>query len=308
MTWSVLTGLMACNAIWALSPIIAKHLLLSYGPMQLAQARYGAALLAAYVLLAGYRWLKPSRLSPLPAILAPRNFHWLASLGIITFCGSPVMQYLGLVRSTATANSLVVAIEPLFAALLAWLFLREKLTRIEAAGFGIALAGFLLLSNFKPHDLTASAALFNVGNLFFLAVMPMEAFYTIISRRLAGRVEPLSIFLSGITIGFILLSAYLWMGREPLPALEPLADWRNLLALLWVGPLATTITYIIWAEALITAPVAVVALTLLAQPIIGALAGYFFLGERLDLWQGLGAALILGALALQTFQPKEQNE
>lgn len=307
MSWGILFGLIACNAVWAMGAIFGKFLLRSYPPFQLAQLRYGFALLAAYCLLGIFRWLKPQRLSPMQAILSRRNFHWIASVGLITFFGSPILQYLGLIRSTATANSLVVAIEPLFAALLAWLFLKEKLTKIEAACFLIAAAGFFLLSNLKPNDLGASASLFNVGNLFFLAVMPMEAFYTIISRRLAGRVEPLSIFLSSLTFGFLVLSGYLWLIGEALPSLEPLADWNNLLALVWVGPLATTIAYIFWSEALISAPVAAVVLTLLAQPMLGAFAGYFFLGERLDLWQALGAVMILAALALQTFQPKEEK-
>jgi drug/metabolite transporter (DMT)-like permease len=305
MSFAILCGLLACNAVWALSAIAGKFLLQSYPPFQLAQIRYGLALFTAYFLLAAFRVLKPQRLSPLRVIIEIRNFHWIASLGIITFFGSPILQYLGLIRSTATANSLVVAIEPLFAALLAWLFLREKLTRVEAAGFAIALAGFFLLSNLKPNNLGESASLFNVGNLFFLAVMPMEAFFTIVSRRLAGRVEPLSLFISALTLGFLMLSGYLWVIGEPLPSLLPLANWKNIFALIWVGPLGTTAAYIFWSEALISAPVAVVALTLLAQPIIGALSGYFFLGERLDLWQGLGAALILSALALQTFQSKE---
>ncbi|MGZ3711823.1 MAG: EamA family transporter, partial [Bdellovibrionota bacterium] len=99
---------------------------------------------------------------------------------------------------------------------------------------------------------------------------------------------------------------YLWMAGEPLPSLAPLREWTNLLALIAIGPLATTVGYIFWSEALIGAPVAAVALTLLAQPVLGAFAGYFFLGERLDLWQALGALFILAALALQTFKFKKE--
>lgn len=228
-------------------------------------------------------------------------------MGLITFFASPILQYLGLSRSTATANSLVVAIEPLFAALLAWLFLGEQLNGRQKIGFAIAVAGFLLLSNVKPNDLAGSLSLFNVGNLFFLAVMPCEALYTIISRRLAGKVTPISLLGASLACGFASLSGYFWLIGEAWPSLEPLRDPRNLGALLLVGPVGTTLAYIFWSEALINATVAMVALTLLGQPLFGAVAGHFLLGERLDLWQGLGAILILGALAMQLFTRTKEN-
>lgn len=227
-------------------------------------------------------------------------------MGLVTFFASPILQYLGLSRSTATANSLVVAIEPLFAALLAWLFLGEKLSGRQKTGFAIAVAGFFLLSNIKPNNLAESFSLFSVGNLFFLAVMPCEALYTIISRRLVGRITPISILGASLAFGFLVLSGYFWLLGEAWPSLEPLYDPRKLGALLLVGPIGTAIAYIFWSEALTTATVAMVALTLLAQPLLGTVAGYFFLGERLDLWQGLGALLILGALTLELLPGTEE--
>ncbi|MGZ3713729.1 MAG: DMT family transporter, partial [Bdellovibrionota bacterium] len=204
MSWAILLGLLACNAVWAVTPILGKFLLRSYGPYQVGQLRYGAALLTAFLILSVFRWLRPDRLTSFRTVVSRRNFHWIASLGIISFFASPIMQYLGLIRSTATANSLMVAIEPLFAALLGWLFLRERLNLQEKIGFVIALAGFFLLSNVKPNHLGESLALFNTGNLFFLAVMPLEATYTIISRRLVGRIEPVSLLIGALAFGFTL--------------------------------------------------------------------------------------------------------
>lgn len=305
MTWPVLLALLLCNAIWSVNPIMGKILLRSYPPYQLAQLRYGATLLTSTVIVLIYRWWRPQRLSPSRDVFSLRNFHWVASIGLITFFGSPILQYLGLIRGSATANSLIVAIEPLFAVLLARAFLGEHLSRKQMFGFFFATTGFLLLSNVKPDRLGESLSLFSIGNLFFLSVMPMEAFYTIASRKLAGRITPVSMFAAALPMGFAVLSAYLWIGHEPLPSLAPLADWHNLLALVVLGPIGTAITYIYWSEVLVDLPVAAVTLTLLGQPMLGAFSGYFFLGEHLDLWQGLGAVLILGALALQVLQKGE---
>jgi drug/metabolite transporter (DMT)-like permease len=282
---------------------MGKHLLLLYTPLQLAYVRYGSALAMAALILTYFRLRRPALLSPWRDLTGVRYFHWIASIGLITFFGSAVVQYLGLVRSTATANSLIVAIEPLFAVLLAFAFLDEALSRRQIAALALAVAGFLLLSNLKPDRLLESVAIFSVGNLFFLAVMPMEAMYTIVSRRLAGRIQPVSFFASSLFVGFSVLTLYLWMSRDAFP------DWTRMdplsaAALAMLGPVGTTLTYIYWSVALVEAPVAAVALTLFIQPTLGAAAGLLFLGERLDWWQSLGGGMILAALVLQTIQTK----
>jgi drug/metabolite transporter (DMT)-like permease len=283
-----------------------KYLLRTYSPLQLAELRYGCSVAVGALLLAYFRWKRPQVLSPMRVITSLQNFHWIAALAITTFFGSAVVQYFGLTRSTATANSLIVAVEPLFAVLLAWMFLAESLSRRQVMAFALALAGFLLLSNLKPNNFFESLGLFNVGNLFFLAVMPMEAMYTIVSRRLAGRVQPLSIFGASISLGFILLTFYFWLSREQFPDLW-LLDFRGAGALFLLGPLGTTITYIYWSIALVEAPVAAAALTLFIQPMLGAAAGLFFLGEHLDWWQIAGGIMILGALCLQSFRAKRSQ-
>lgn len=301
MTWRILFGLLVCNAIWATNPITGKYLLRIYSPLQVAEFRCGSALLTSSLLLLFFHWRRPQILSPLRVVFSLRNFHWIAAMGLTTFFGSIVLQYLGLSRSTASANSLIVAIEPLFAVFLAWLFLSESISRHQLFAFALAIFGFLLLSNLKPDNLLASFDLFSVGNLFFLAVMPMEALHTIISRKLVGRVEPISIFGWAMLVGFLVLSFYSWAAGAEIPDLRRL-DLPAIAALVLLGPVGTAITYIYWSQALKTAPVAMVTLTLFLQPILGALAGIVFLGERMDFWQSLGGSLILIALCWQSMK------
>jgi drug/metabolite transporter (DMT)-like permease len=299
MPWSVLFSLILCNAIWATNPVMGKVLLSTHSPLEVSWLRYSSALFTALLLVLFLRWRQPRHLSPWRDCLSARRLPWLAILGLITFFGSGVVQYLGLSRSTSTANALIVAMEPLFAVLLARLFLGESLRPQQIAGFGISLAGFILLSNVKPGNIAQSFSLFNVGNLFLLATMPMEATYSIVSRRLAGKIEPVSVFAWALPIGFAALTAYLAWNNIAWPHPMELSG-KQLLALLWLGPLGTTITYIYWTIALIEVPVAAVSLTLFAQPILGALAGTIFLGDRLAPWQLVGSGLIFGALCLQT--------
>ncbi len=140
---------------------------------------------------------------------------------------------------------------------------------------------------------------FNSGNILLLLVMPAEAMYTIVSRKLAHRLTPLSIFITALSLGFVLFTLLLLLNGIGLPDPRQISA-KSFLALIWMGPIGTTLTYAYWSLALKEAPVAAVALTLFVQPILGAFAGTFFMGENLDLWQKLGGALILVALFIQT--------
>lgn len=303
MRWHVLLTLIACNAIWATNPLMGKILLRDHAALQVSWMRYGFALVAAWVALLLFRWRAPGRLTPLRDL--PSNLPWILVMGLCTFFGSAVLQYAGLARSTSTANALLVATEPLFAAFLAWAFLREALHWKQFMAFACALSGFLLLSHFRPGD-WGSLALLSLGNVLLLLTMPMEAMYSVISRKVAGRVQAVPLFTLALMFGFSALSLYLAASGLGFPSLSSLGP-KSWLALLWLGPLGTTATYMYWSVALVDAPVAPVSLTLFAQPLIGTALGALLLEERLTLWQGAGALLILSALALQTTHTLRRN-
>lgn len=264
-----------------------------FPPLQVSWLRYSSALLAAAIALVILSRRRRQR-----AQFTPKVLPWVAAMGMFTFFGSAVLQYRGLSLSTSSANALIVAMEPLFATLLAWLFLRETVRLKQGFSFLLALAGFFLLSNLHPADIRGSFALFNFGNLLLLLTMPLEAMYSIISRKLVGRIDPVHLFAGALACGFTVLTLFVFFSTglpDHLPA-SPLA-W---LAVLWLGPLGTTITYIFWTLALANASVAAVSLTLFVQPILGAFFGALFLGERMGGWQAFGGLLILVALVLQT--------
>ncbi|NUM88981.1 MAG: DMT family transporter [Bdellovibrionales bacterium] len=244
-------------------------------------------------------WKNPDAMAPgLNQGLKKESLRWLVPVGIVTFFLSPFFAYDGLAMSTSSANALVVAVEPIFTALMAWAFLRERLGRSWFVSIFFALAGFLLLSRLDPRDVMGSLALFHLGNLFFLCQMPAEAFYSIASRKLAGKLSPVAIFGLSIPWGVLALScAVLLAGGLPDPSLMTA---KALIGTIWTGVLSTTFGYIYWSKALVQAPVAPVALTLFLQPILGSVLGVTILKEEMTLLQILGAVTIVGAVALQT--------
>ena len=299
MPLHTLLGLILCNAIWALNPMMGKIAFRDFSPLQTSWLRYFSALCTGIIVILAIRILTPVSKRQKSISFARSDFGWLALLGLITFCFLPYLQYMGLSQTSSTANSLIVAIEPLCAALLARIFLRELFSRKQVLLFAIALVGFLLLSNIRPVDFYASLHEFSMGNLILLASMPLESTYSIVSRKLAGRISPEFIFALAGLAGMAIYSVLIFSLDTKWPKFSEIHS-SSILAILWIGPLSTALGYIYWSHVLKTIPVAAVSITLFAQPIIGAISGIFYIGEKFNLWQFLGGFLILLSLLFET--------
>lgn len=305
MKLRILLALILCNSIWASNPTMAKLLMRDFSPLQTGWLRYSSALLGLIVFLLGQRFFAPhakphtktDQAKQLP--YTTQVYSWLVLLGLVTFFGSPVFAFLGLGRSTATANSLLVALEPIFCMLLAWVILRERIGKKQWAAVFISLVGFVLLSHigFQQFNNDNKKQLF--GNFLLLLSIPCEAMYTIGSRILRHKVSPVEILTFSLPVGFLFFTIFVMFTPEGLPNVLHFS-LTNIVAILWLGPLASTFGYIYWSTALNDAPVAPVVLTLLVQPVVGSLNGFFWLGEHLALTQFLGGALIFAALLFET--------
>ena len=88
--------------------------------------------------------------------------HWLmvAYVGVVPTCIGYVCFFTGMKTTPATLSSIIVTLEPLFVALLAWLFLEEILGPIGIAGAFILTAAVIVASRYgrKPAADQESAA------------------------------------------------------------------------------------------------------------------------------------------------------
>ncbi|MBC7691326.1 MAG: EamA family transporter [Methylotenera sp.] len=293
-------GLILCNVIWSANPTMGKIALESLTPVHAAFMRYLTALVAygfAHLIL------KLRGATSAPAFLRPHGprpgmmFLMLLGLGFAPFCFAPLFQMTGLAQAKAIDNALIVAMEPLMTVFLAWIFLRERLGWLSVLSFMLSLGGFALLTDLSPARLQNGWDAHLWGNLLMLTALAGEAMYSILGRKLISRHSPISVFGSALLLGVICLTLYTVV-FEGLPQLQSISP-RSWLALLWLGPLGTTATYLFWMVALVNAPVASLALTLFVQPVLGALWGYSFLDERLTWVQWSGGVLILLAVLAQ---------
>ncbi|MBK1873632.1 EamA family transporter [Marinobacter sp. 1-3A] len=77
--------------------------------------------------------------------------HWLmvAVIGIVPTCIGYVSFFAGMKTTPATLSSIIVTLEPLFVALLAWIFLEEVLGPVGIAGAFILTAAVIVASRYS---------------------------------------------------------------------------------------------------------------------------------------------------------------
>jgi len=305
----LIPGLILCNLIWSTNPVMGKVLFERFEPIQVAWIRTFGAWLATVTVLVVIRLRRvgsaevetPLFYSPpseLPSPARRRRWSWLFLLGTSAFLFAPLIAMLGLHRSSAIDNSLIVGLEPLATIGLAALVLGEKPLREQGLALVFAVIGFCLLSGLTWNTLCSGWDGHLVGNLLILTSLLGEAGYSVCFRKLKEPQGARRIFASAVTIGAAGLTLVV-LGLGALPPLRPFLESPRLLgAALWIGPLGTAATYLFWMQALEFASIPMVALTLFVQPLAGPVWGALFFGESLSGLRVLGAFAILLALVL----------
>lgn len=279
--------------------MMGKVLLESYSGLQVAWIRYFGAFLA-FILVVGATLIlnRESRLGDyflFPSSL--RTWLELIALGIGPFVYSPILQFIGLETAQAMDNSILIATEPLITVLLAWGVLGERMTRDHLISMFISLTGFSLFAGFIG---AGPGFTFSAGMILLLFSQLGEAAFSVFGRKLVQIYEPTAVLGTALTIGAIVLTGVV-ASFDRLPAIHS-ASTAQLGAVVWLGPIGSTLTYLIWARIARTVSVPTMVITLFVQPVVGAIVGYLILGERLTPDRFLGALLILAAIGYLSYR------
>lgn len=129
--------------LFGMSTPLTKILVSTVPPLLLAGLLYAGAGLGLAAVLIGRHLLAPRTSS----MSLPRREEWLWLAGAIFFGGiaGPVALTYGLVTSAASTASLLLNLEAVFTALLAWFLFRENFDRRVMSGMLAIVAGGLLL-------------------------------------------------------------------------------------------------------------------------------------------------------------------
>ncbi|HTP38757.1 MAG TPA: EamA family transporter [Steroidobacteraceae bacterium] len=134
--------------LFGASTPLAKLLLGSLDPVQLAALLYGGAGVGLGLTLLARRGVRRQRAAVREEALWPSRAHWPAFAGAVLLGGvaGPVLLMSGLRREPAAVASLLLNLESVFTALLAWFVFREHTGRRLVIGMACIVAGGVLLS------------------------------------------------------------------------------------------------------------------------------------------------------------------
>ena len=272
----ILCGLGAAS-IWGGMYVVSKVVLEIIPPFALVSIRLllGALTLLIVLLLRGF------------PPMAPRQVWHVLGVGFVGYGISLSLQFLGTKLSTAANGSLVTSATPAFVLVFAWLLLKEKITWLRLTSLLLATLGVVAVID--PRSAQLNPGLF-LGNVSLIGAALTWALYSVLVRKTTKNLEVLPFSLIAFLGG--------------LPVTLPVGAWEARTlgigeislgvvgGILFLGIISTALAMVLWNTAFAYVDASLASLTFFAQPVVGTLLGWLFLGERITPLFLLGGLLI----------------
>ncbi len=279
--------LVTLAALWGASFLFMRLGAADFGPAPLSFVR---VLLAGVVLLPLLAWRGQ---------MAALRRDWRAILVVgLTNSALPFMCFsYAALTINAGLSAVFNSTSPLFGALFAWLWLKDRLDTARIAGLLIGFAGVLWLvwdrAGLKPG--AAGAADAAPAILACLAATVLYGFSASYTKRHLTGVPPMAVA-TGSQLGAALFLAVPAVVSWP-QAMPDASAWGQA-AVLAVA--CTAVAYLLYFRLIANVgPANAISVTFLI-PVFAVVWGGIFLGERIDLAMALGCLVILIGTALVT--------
>ncbi len=200
------------------------------------------------------------------------------------------VKYVGITVGTLVSTGTT----PIFAAVLAVLLLRERLSYALVLALLTAIVGTVCFIGL-PTDTVPGTDLSLLGIGCGLVAGAAFAVVTITGRVLARRSAPPMIFTA---VGFM-VGASILLPFASGECVEVLSNWHLWPVLLYLGAASTALAYILYVSGIRRVRTATAgAAATLAEPGIATFLAFAVVGERLQALDWMGAMLLLAALIL----------
>lgn len=280
-------GLIAAS-IWGGMYVVSKVVLEVIPPFTLLSIRLilGASVLGTVILMRR------------KTQFTTKQFRDSFLVGIVGYGISLGFQFVGTKLSTASNGALVTSATPAFVLLFAPLLLKEKTTRRGMIALVVSSLGVLAVIDPRTADFSSSLFL---GNISLIAAALTWALYSVLVRKVSHSSDLLTsstIMLAG-GIPSSLLFSFFEVNKQGIGKVSPGIIW----GILFLGIVSTALAMFLWNFSFAKLPAATASLTFFAQPVVGTLLGWFFLGEKITSLFITGGFLIgLGLIIASTEQ------
>ena len=280
--FGIFAGLAAAS-IWGGMYVVSKAVMPVIPPYLLLTSRLLLGILTLYLVITLTGGLKVTR----------KQFWQIFWVGFVGYGVSVGLQFVGTNLSTASNGSLVTSATPAFVLVFAALLLSEKITGRRLIALLVASLGVIAVID--PRTAQLSSDLF-LGNLALVGAAMTWALYSVLVRKVTRDMDVLSV------------SLIAFMGG--LPVSVPLGAWEAstqgigiitpgvVAGVLFIGIISTALAMYLWNSAFAILDAGVASLTFFAQPVVGTLLGWLFLGEIITPLFLAGGGLIGAGLVI----------
>jgi len=275
---------------WGLNWVAARVILTVLPPWTLRAVGIGLGMLTLFAAasIIGVRLM-------IPRAQAAKIFvAGLFNVAIFNVCSAYAQVY------GTTSRAIVIAYSmPIWTALLARLLLKEKLTVVKLLALALCATGLVVL--IFPLMRTG----FPLGALLALGCAWSWAAGTIYMKWAQIQVPMLAAAAWQLLFGWLILGAGM-LYFDGLPQLSslpaPVVGWIAYNGLLGMG-----LAYFLWFVVVDRLPATTATLGILLSPVVGVVGSTLIVGERPDLHDVIGFALIFSAAASVLLQPNAKH-
>lgn len=292
--------LFSCNLMWALQFTCIKLVQDQVGPLFTVWAPMTLATLMLYPLIRAedksvYQAAEKNQRDIL-------IFFLLALVGV--FPGQVFITW-GTRMSLASNAALLMLTLPVSTAILAIIFLREKMTAVRWASFALAIAGVLLCSGIDLRSLHLGASYLAGNALIFLGTLG-SAFYNSYGKKVLRRYSPMKmLFYTYVAMFFIMTPLVLAEERQVFSHIPSFSTrtWTGLILLTFFH---NYLSMILFLKALKQLDAIQAALSNYLITFFGLPISVIWLGERLGWLAIAGGILVFGSTLLITLWEEKQ--
>ena len=204
-----------------------------------------------------------------------------------------LMEYVGMVFTTASKSSLLINLSAVWVALLCPIVLKERLGAKKTLGVTISLLGvFLTTTNLNFAALSEGSI---VGDLLVVGAGVAWAVFMVYNKPVAESSESLLPAMTLLLVCTLLPLLPVAPFAAGAAVSLPLEAW---LAILYTAVLCWVVPYYLWLKGLKHLSPVTSAIVLLTEIVVAVAISTLFLGEIFTMISGIGAVLIVIAILL----------
>jgi len=279
------TAIIVYSTIVGLSFLFGKLALTVTSPLDSLAHRFTISLIAATIPVL-FGWIKLQ--------LKPRDLLTILPLAVFYPSMFFAFQAYGLQFTSSAEAGIIHATVPIFTMIAAAYFLKERTTKVQKLATLLSVAGVIFIFVMKGTSIDIS----NVkGTLLILLSALSLAGYSVLARKLSGRMKVMTMTYMMTAIGFLVfnfiaVSQHIAKGTIS-HYFDPFASPVFLMSILYLGVLSSLISSLLSNYALSKLEASKVSVFNHLATLVSVIGGFAFLGEKLAYYHLIGAAVIV---------------